>query len=94
MSAPTDTPKKPARKKAAAKTETPKATKTAAKKTVKGTEGGVLQALSLKQILDFTGGTMDTVIDVSKRSLVDAKTANQREAAKSELAKLSDLSDL
>lgn len=47
--------------------------------------GPVLIARTVKQILQFTGGSENTVILVSKKSLVDAKVAGARAAAAKEL---------
>lgn len=56
--------------------------------------GSVLTPLTIKKILAFIGGDPDTVIEVSKKSLVDAKTRNARAAAAKDLASLNDLDDL
>jgi hypothetical protein len=46
----------------------------------------VLTPMSIENILKFTGGDPSTVIEVSRKSLVDAKTKGARAAAAKELA--------
>lgn len=85
--------------KKAAKKVTTKAAKKAGKAAPKAApaatepakRGNVLTTRTIRQIIDFVGGDMDTKIDVSKRSLVDARMAGQRAKI---VAQLDDVDDL
>lgn len=91
------TPAKKAAKKTATKTAKASAATTpeaSAPASAAAKRGSVLTPLSVKKILAFVGGDPETVIEVSKKSLVDAKTRNARAAAAKDLESLNDLDDL
>lgn len=82
----------PAKKQPAKKTivPTPVPTRNGARKT----GDKVLTAKSIKQILEFTGGDENTIVEVSKRSLIALKTAKDKAVAAKALAALDDDNDL
>lgn len=85
------TPKKKTPAKKAARKTAAKATTPAKEATEDKGRGAVLKPMSIKDILQYIGGDENTVIAVSKKSLVDAKTKNTRAEA---LAALEDDDDL